>query len=115
MRLAIVGSRTFNDYNRLEEVLFQSGMLYEIECIISGGAKGADNLAKLFALRNNIQFREYPAQWDKYGLSAGYIRNEEIVEACDEVLAFWDGVSKGTKHTIDIAKNKNKKVTVYYI
>ncbi len=114
MKLAIVGSRTFNDYSLLEHTLYNLILESDIEIkeIVSGGARGADSLAKQFALDNDITYLEFKAAWDLYGKSAGYKRNVQIVEACDAVLAFWDGESKGTKHSIDLAKKLNKKVTI---
>ncbi len=105
MNIAIVGGRDFNDYDKLEEVLFSS-VAPEGDCIISGGANGADSLAKQFANENFIPFIEYPADWKNLGKSAGRIRNAEIIAQADYLIAFWDGVSKGTKHTIDLAKEK---------
>lgn len=111
-RLAIVGSRTFNDYELLiNEVdrLIQDNYSTINLFIISGGARGADTLAKRFAEDNNFNYIEFPANWELYGKAAGFIRNKLIVENCDFFLAFWDGVSRGTKHSIDLAKQMNKK------
>ena len=115
MKLAIVGSRTFNDYDLFVKKLMYYVAIETIDLIISGGAIGTDSLAKEFTVHFNMPYLEFPAEWDKYGKSAGYRRNIDIVRACDEVLAFWDGKSKGTKHTIDIAKQQNKKVTIINI
>lgn len=84
----------------------------KVSLIISGGAKGADTLAKKYSNDNNIELLEFIPDWDKYGKSAGYIRNVEIIDNCDCVVAFWDGESKGTQHSINIAKKKNKKIKV---
>ena len=56
--------------------------------IISGGAKGADTLAKRYAAENNIPMKEFLPNWDTFGKSAGYLRNKEIVENCDGLVAF---------------------------
>lgn len=110
LRLAVVGSRTFHDYKLMSEIL----QWYDIKEIVSGGAVGADSLARRYARENDIPLREFPAQWEKHGKKAGFVRNEMIVDACDEVVAFWDGKSRGTKHTIDFAEKKNKPVSVYW-
>ena len=113
MRLAIIGSRTFNDY----ALLLASAQKYfkgEIETVISGGAKGADSLAKRFASYWNFEYKEFPAEWDKYGKSAGFIRNQTIVDNCDMVLAFWDGESRGTADTIAKAKKAKKPTFIIY-
>lgn len=108
IKLAVVGSRTFNDY----ELLKKSLQTFDIKQIISGGAKGADFLAKKYAQENNISIREFMPDWDRFGKAAGYKRNEQIVQACDELVAFWDGSSKGTKHDIDLAEKMNKPLYI---
>jgi len=105
LTLGIVGTRTFDDYEFLESELnkrFPRG----IDCVVSGGARGADALAKNYAINHNIPYKEFPAEWDELGKSAGYIRNRKIVDNCDHVVAFWDGKSRGTLNTIYLAKGK---------
>lgn len=83
--------------------------------MIEGAAKGIDTIAKEYAQENDWKIEEYPAEWDKYGKSAGYIRNELMVKSADEVLILWDGESKGTKYDIDLCEKYNKpyKVLIY--
>ena len=109
MKLAVIGSRTFNDYNRLKSILDKIHNFKYIELIISGGANGADLLGEKWAKENHIKTLVFKPDWDKFGKSAGYKRNIEIVNSSDTVIAFWDGVSKGTQHSINIAKEQNKK------
>lgn len=112
MKLAIVGSRNLTDYRKLTDAVWKNFKLKELELIISGGAQGADTLAEEFAERLEIPFKKFPADWKKYGKPAGYIRNEQIVAEADVVLAFPGRISKGTRHTIKIAQNANKRVLV---
>ena len=116
MKLAIIGSRTFNDYGKLSNIIQEHffGNLSPINKIISGGAYGADILGENFARDFNIKKEVYKPDWDKFGKSAGFIRNQEIVDACDMVLAFWDGKSKGTQDTINKAKKAKKPTFVVY-
>lgn len=109
INLAVVGSRDFNDYSYMKEVL----QWFDIKRIISGGAKGADHLAEKYAAEHGLPITVFPAEWERFGKSAGYKRNMKIVEAADEIAAFWDGQSKGTKHTIDFADDKGKPVYVF--
>ena len=116
MRLAIVGSRTFDDYGKLAVTIHNHFYLVQITEIISGGAEGADSLAKKYTQQFlNIKYHEFLPDWNKLGKSAGFIRNQKIVDACDMVLAFWDGESKGTKHTIDLAKKAKKPTFIVYV
>lgn len=106
--VAVVGSRTFNDYILLCKTLDQ----YTIKKIVSGGAKGADSLAELYAKKKNIETIIFYPDWNKYGRAAGPIRNKLIVSASDIVIAFWDGKSKGTASSIGLAKKIKKKLIV---
>ncbi|MHA1302510.1 MAG: DUF2493 domain-containing protein [Candidatus Heimdallarchaeaceae archaeon] len=116
MKLAIVGGRNFNDYEKLEDAMqfFHIEDFQEVSVIISGGAKGADSLGERYAENWNIQIKQFLPEWNKYGKAAGFIRNQQIVDACDMVLAFWDGESKGTKDTIDKARKAKKPTFIYY-
>lgn len=109
-KLAVVGSRTITDYNIVKELLDKQKD--NISLIVSGGAKGVDILAEQWANENGISVKVFIAEWDKYGKRAGFIRNKEIIEECDVCLAIWDGISKGTEHSINLAKSMNKKVVV---
>ena len=83
------------------------------EPIISGGAKGADTLGERYAIDNNIECVIHYPDWGQYGKSAGYIRNGLIIADADIVLSLWDGMSKGTKHSMDIATKEGKSLIVY--
>lgn len=109
MKVAVVGSRGFCDYEKLKSVL---DAITDIEMIISGGASGADSLAEKWARENNIPTCIYKPDWAKHGRSAGFIRNRQIIESSDFCVAFWDGHSKGTKNSIDWCAKLNKKLKV---
>ena len=72
-------------------------------------------MTERYAEENNYSLELFPAQWNKYGRSAGPIRNEIMVAKCDYVIAFWDGTSKGTKNLIDNAVKYNKPLRVKLI
>lgn len=113
MRLSIIGSRTFNDYFLLKEIL--DPYTECISLVVSGGAKGADTLGEKWAKDNNIPTLIFKPDWEKYGKRAGWVRNVDIIDNCDGVLAFWDGISKGTNHSIELAKEKNKMLRIVKI
>jgi hypothetical protein len=108
MKVAIVGSRTFNDYELMSNTLKR----INITKIISGGAFGADTLAERYAKEQNIETKIFLPEWDKYGKKAGFIRNTDIINECELVVAFWDQTSKGTLDSINKAKLLNKKIII---
>jgi len=113
IKLVIAGGRDFNDMellnSTLQELYISKGIVIEDVC---GLARGADILGKQWAIAHGCKVHEKAADWDKYGKSAGYKRNKEMGEFADEVLVFWDGVSKGTKHMIDLTKMMNKPLNI---
>jgi len=110
MKIGVVGSRTFDDYKLLTDTL--ESLVDDIEVIVSGGANGADKLAAKYAQNKDIDLIEFLPQWQLHGRSAGIIRNRSIVQESDMVLAFWDGLSKGTANTISRARKAGKAVRV---
>lgn len=108
-KILVCGSREYSDYEKLKEVLDSITLWYERDeiSIISGGAEGADSLAKEYCKNRNLQIEEVLPDWEKYGRKAGYIRNKQMIEMNPYmVIAFWDGKSSGTKITIDLATQK---------
>jgi hypothetical protein len=112
MNIAIIGGRDFDDYDLLAKSVIKHYGFTDIDAIISGGAKGADSLAERFAKDIHVPMKVFPAEWDIYGKSAGYKRNVKIITSADVVFAFWDGHSKGTKHSIDIARAQGKVLNI---
>ena len=82
----------------------------EISLIISGGADGADSLAERYAKEQSIPTKIFLPDWKKYCKSAGMIRNTDIINEADVVVAFWDKSSNGTKDSIDKANKLGKKL-----
>jgi len=108
MKLLIAGSRTVTDYAKYKPLLYKFCCDNEVEGIISGGARGADTIAKFFAEDTHLPFVEIKPEWDKLGKRAGFVRNQFLVDYCDQAILLWDGVSKGTAHTISLLKKTNK-------
>jgi hypothetical protein len=114
MKVIIAGSRDFKDYDLLVKVCDR--MLINIRPsdieIVSGTALGADTLGERYAIERGYKIRRFHADWGKYNKGAGYIRNKEMAEYADALIAFWDSSSRGTKHMIDLAKNRGLKIKV---
>lgn len=110
MKVLICGSRGINDGAVVAQAVAQSEMAPTH--IVSGGARGVDTLARLYAQSNGIEFTEYVADWNKHGKRAGFLRNVTMVDVVDAVIAVWDGASRGTKHSIDYATSQGKQVFV---
>lgn len=115
MNIAVVGSRAFNDYDLLKNKIIGRIDPSLIERVVSGGAKGADSLAEQFANEFNLPMIIYRPDWDKLGKKAGYARNKLIIQDADIIFAFWDGHSKGTAHSIQIAKALEKEIIIELI
>lgn len=111
MRVIVAGSREVTDFTTVQAAITSSG--FQPTVILSGTAKGVDQLGEKYATLNNIKIERYPAQWDSFGKSAGYRRNIEMSENADALVAVWDGKSKGTKHMIDIANRNGLFVYVH--
>jgi len=109
VKIAVVGSRGFSDNKYFFMLLDRLISHYPSVEFVSGGAVGADLLCRDYAGINNLKITEFLPDWEKYGKSAGYRRNKEIIDFCDICIAFWDGKSKGTKHSIGLAKKAGKK------
>jgi predicted Rossmann fold nucleotide-binding protein DprA/Smf involved in DNA uptake len=108
-RVAIVGSRGYPDE---DEVFSYIHELPSDTVVVSGGAEGPDTWAERAAKRRGMLVVIYRADWSLYGKAAGPIRNAAIVANCDRVVAFWDGHSRGTRNTIDIAIRQGRPVEV---
>lgn len=109
MKLAIIGSRSFNNYELLK---IEVNKIKNVTCVVSGGAYGADYLGKLYAKENNLEYIEFKPNWDEHGKKAGFLRNIDIINTSDIIIAFWDGLSSGTLHSINLAKKYNKKIII---
>jgi hypothetical protein len=112
MKLVVIGSRGFNNYELLFQTLEKINESGNIELIVSGGAAGADSLAERYAKERNIPILIIKPEWELYGKSAGFVRNEKLWDAATQGIAFWDGQSKGTAHSFQIAKKQNKPLTI---
>lgn len=111
MRVIIAGSRGITDYALVSHAIQNSG--FPISRVISGAARGVDQLGERWAKEHRIPVLRMPAEWTKYGRSAGYRRNEDMASVGDALIAIWDGRSPGTRHMIETASRRGLHVFVY--
>ena len=109
MKIAIIGSRNLNIDN------IENYLPDETTEIVSGGAKGIDRCAEKYAREHGLKLTVFLPEYNKYGKGAPLKRNLQRINYADEVIAFWDGTSKGTKYVIDQCEKINKKITVCVI
>lgn len=109
-KIAIVGSRGYTNLDWVRTVVVS---LPEGSMVITGGAPGVDRVAESTAARYHIPLYVFLAAWDVQGRAAGPARNTKIVEASDELIAFWDGKSRGTLDSIRKARARGIPVKVY--
>jgi predicted Rossmann fold nucleotide-binding protein DprA/Smf involved in DNA uptake len=81
--------------------------------VVSGMARGADQLGLDYANEKGLKVYCFPADWEKHGKKAGYIRNQQMADFADALIAFWDGQSPGTKMMIDLAEKQGLQIKVY--
>ena len=125
LRVIVAGGRDFDDFpllmNKCIEIIVEAtkedNTIDKIR-IVSGGARGADKLGEQYAQIAHYDVSRFPADWNRYGKSAGYRRNAEMAKFASEdgnkgvLIAFWDGNSRGTKHMIDLGKRYELEVHV---
>lgn len=112
-KVIIAGSRDFNDFERLCGICDYYLQNKENVEIVCGMARGADLLGKKYGEERGYSVKEFPADWDGLGKRAGYVRNEEMAKYGDSAIIFWNGISKGTKHMIDLSKKHNLLLRIY--
>lgn len=114
-RVIIAGGRDFNNYPLLkakcDNILAEKSTTHQI-IIVSGTARGADSLGEKYAQEHSYTIEQYPADWNTHGKAAGPIRNAQMANSADALIAFWDGKSHGTQSMINIAKAKGLLVRV---
>ena len=125
IRIIVAGTRTFSDYellrSKLDDFICKLKQKHPDKqvVIITGAAKGADQLGSLYAKNHNIPLKEFPADWNTYGRAAGPIRNQQMLDYAlretPALIVFWDGESRGTKNMMNIAKRHNVQTEIVLI
>ena len=112
MRVIVAGGRDAQPaYELVVSAIAESGI--EITELVHGAARGIDSAAGEWAERNKIPIKVFPADWSQHGRAAGPIRNRQMAEYADALIAVWDGNSRGTKNMIETAQTLELQVFVY--
>lgn len=116
MKYIIAGGRDFNDYNRLARECAKIIFFNKLRPSVVSGCcpNGADSLGIRWANKESLEIERFPAEWDKHGKAAGAIRNMEMAQNADALIAFWDGKSPGTKNMIENAHKARLETHVFY-
>lgn len=114
MKIIIAGGRDFKDYNQLCRICDDILPQFQDVSIVSGTARGTDRLGERYAKEHGIKVERFPADWDKHGKKAGYLRNKQMAEYSDGLIAFHDHKSKGTKNMISEAQKEELMIVVSY-
>lgn len=117
-KVLVAGCRNYNNYAEakkfIDNAIIRIKNKYTL-VFVSGTCRGADLLGEKYAIENGFEVERYPADWDRYGKSAGPKRNETMARISDFVICFWDGESKGTKSLINYVNKLNKPLRIKYI
>ena len=110
--IIIAGSRTFDDYDLLTHKMDHLTQNPDEIEVVSGGAKGADQLGERWAQERGHRLKIFPADWNRFGKQAGFIRNAQMAGYATHLVAFFDDSSAGIKHMIQLARKYNLKLRV---
>jgi hypothetical protein len=121
VRVLVCGSRHFNDLNKMVKVVWEMFDPDDTITLIHGDARGADRTSEVVFtsgyFKNMPEVLKFPANWNAHGKAAGYIRNKQMLDEGepDLVMAFWDGVSPGTKNMVSQAEKAGVPVKVIHV
>lgn len=117
MRVIIAGSRNLPTDNAaiyyVSDAYHKSG--FKATEIVSGGCRGVDLAGEMFAQERGIPIKRFIPDWSGLGKSAGPVRNRQMAEYADALIAIWDGVGRGTANMIEEADNRDLRVYIYWI
>lgn len=124
MKVIVAGSRSIRLYTIVEKAINRAfnqwlredlahWKLYIQPEIVSGGAYGVDFFGEQYANKHKLPLKVFPADWDRFGKSAGIRRNLEMSKYADRLIAVWDGQSRGTQHMINCMQKAAKPVYIH--
>lgn len=113
-KIIVAGGRKFDDYKRLKKELDEiiEGLPTDDIEIVCGGANGADALGARYARNHGYKIKRFIPDWEGIGKCAGYVRNKQMANYADCLVAFWDTVSNGTRNMIKLSEDKGLDVYI---
>lgn len=115
-RIIELPSKTMEDHHKFFGAFYVNPLNHNDTLeIVSGAARGADQLGETFAISRNIPIRKFPADWENFGRSAGFVRNREMAEYADALLLLWDGKSRGSQNMLLEAAKRGLRLYVYIV
>ena len=111
MKVIIAGSRTIDDVRLVQNVVIDAS--FHISEVVSGCARGIDQCGEKLAKKWGVPVKKFSADWNKHGRAAGPIRNAQMAEYADALIAIWDGSSRGTLNMIQEARREGLDVYIH--
>jgi hypothetical protein len=107
LRTIIAGSREVTELDVLTDII-RDRVHWDISVVLSGGCRGVDELGEKWATENDIPVEKFPADWEQFGDSAGPIRNSEMADSADALVAIKNNSpNDGTSDMIQKAESKD--------
>lgn len=113
MKVIIAGSRDFTDWGIVSDCIRKSGFTFTE--VVSGGARGVDHIGEGLAELHGYAVKVFPADWDAHGKGAGPIRNKQMADYADALIAIWDGKSPGTRNMIQTMHRLGKPTKIFLV
>jgi hypothetical protein len=111
MRVIIAGSRWIEDRGVFDAALQESG--FAITEVVTSNSRGVDKLAEIWAREKGVPLKIFPVEWSRFGGRAGIMRDQQMADHAEALIAIWDGYSQGTQHMIELAKARGLRVHVH--
>jgi hypothetical protein len=115
MRIGIIGSRDACGSEEERYKIICGAVPVNCTEIVSGGAEGIDTLAERYAREHSLMFKKFEPEYYKYGKNAPLMRNAQIIEYANLILAFWDGKSRGTAQAVKLCCETDKPVEIFFV
>jgi YspA, cpYpsA-related SLOG family len=113
MKIIIAGSRDVTSYEAVAAAVQHS--TWAPTEVVSGCARGVDSLGESWARNHGVAVKDFPANWAEHGVRAGPLRNLDMAEYADALIAVWNGRSAGTRHMIESMHRRGKPVFIYRV